>query len=166
LLDKTFKKSQEAQQQGKQDGGQLASSQNALLKRLQNLKDKMKDKAAVTHGADAMARAEKTLRQNDTEHAQNQQNEALQAMKEAEQSMAAGLQQSLFGMPQMGSGQGDPFGREDGKGFSDKTNSTHIPDRFEAQSVRKIMDEIQHRASDTMRPKTERDYIERLLQNF
>ena len=72
---------------------------------------------------------------------------------------------SRYRRPGSGS-ESDPFGREDGSSFTNDTSGIHLPDRMEAKHVRDILNEIQHRAGDLTRPKTERDYIERLLQNF
>jgi hypothetical protein len=62
-------------------------------------------------------------------------------------------------------GQSDPFGRDYGNLFRDD-GSIKVPEQMETKRVREILDELQRRAGDMSRPKTERDYIERLLQNF
>jgi len=72
-------------------------------------------------------------------------------------------------LPRPGSafGQGrDPFGRSGFGGFSHDDGAVQVPDRMEARRVREILNELQRRAGDTERTKTERDYIDRLLQNF
>jgi uncharacterized protein (TIGR02302 family) len=161
LLDATFQKAQN----DKQDSSGLANKQGALLKRLQSIMGKHADRTPLVKGATAMQQATQSLQSNKTDAAMPQQNEALKALQQAEQAAAKSLQQSLFSLSQPG-GTSDPFGRDGGRSFSDQNSNVHVPDQFESRHVREILDEIQHRASDLSRPKTERDYIERLLQNF
>ena len=155
-------------QKSAKSGQQLAGQQHDLKSKLQTLMNKLKSNTSLSQSADAMARAEADLKQGGLQAAVPSQNEALKALRQAQQSMAESMQQGSSGIPLPGSegASGDPFGREDGKSMTGDTNKMHVPDRFEAQHVREILDEIQHRAGDLTRPKTERDYIERLLQNF
>jgi uncharacterized protein (TIGR02302 family) len=163
LLDATFQNAQNGKK-GAEDR-KLATAQKALLERLRGLIGEAKD-ADMAHGADAMSRAEETLRQGAAESAMPHQNEALKALQQAEESMLDNLRASLFALPLPGMGQNDPFGREGGDSFARDNGSVHLPDQMETRRVREILDEIQRRAGDLSRPKTERDYIERLLQNF
>ncbi len=163
LLDETFQKAQS----GDHNGDDLAKQQAALKKRLQDLTRKVKKDEKLDHSADAMDRAEKNLKQGGAEKALSQQNEALKALRDAEQAAAAMMRESMSGTPMgEGSGNPDPFGRDGGTSLSGENSNVHVPDHAEALRVREILNEIQQRASDSTRPKTERDYIERLLQNF
>jgi hypothetical protein len=65
-------------------------------------------------------------------------------------------------MQAMGEGQ-DPFGRN---GFTRDDGGVKVPQQMEMRRVREILNELQRRSGDMNRPKTERDYIDRLLQNF
>ena len=84
------------------------------------------------------------------------------------QSMARDLKASMVMLPGAGTesfGQNqDPLGR--GQGFSQDQAGVKVPDHMETHRVREILDELQRRSGDMSRPKVERDYIERLLQNF
>jgi len=165
LLDKTFQKADA----GKDETRKLAAEQNALLGRLHGLLGQMKgqDTGELPHGADAMARAGGALQQGMAQGAVPHQNEALKALQQTEQAMMDDLRQSLFMMPMpgMGMARSDPFGREYGNMLRDD-EGIKVPDQMEVRRVREILNELQRRAGDTARPKTERDYIERLLQNF
>lgn len=162
VLDSTFQKSKNA---GK-DPGDLAARQQALRERLKDLMGKAKDQPNLTEGADAMGHAEKALRQNGFSTAVSAQNEALKVLRQTEQAMTQNLEQSLFGLPQAGGSTGnDPFGRG-GMAPLGELSKLSGPQRFDSDRVRAILNEIQQRAGDLTRSKTERDYIERLLQNF
>lgn len=164
LLDQTYQKTQN-DKIDKTETFKLTESQATLQKRLQDMTKKTTENDSLSHSADAMNRAATSLRQGAGKDAVAQQSEALEALHKAEQSMASAMQQSLFGLPQMGAGK-DPFGREGGQGLPDEGQGVHVPDHIQAGQVRAIMNEIQSRAGDMTRSKTEREYIERLLQNF
>jgi uncharacterized protein (TIGR02302 family) len=165
LLDKTFQKAEA----GKNESRKLATEQNALLGRLHGLLGAMKgqDTGDLSHGADAMQRAGSALLEGMAQGALPHQNEALKALQQAEQAMLDDLRQSLFMLPMPGVGmaRSDPFGREYGNMLRDD-QGVKVPDQMEVRRVREILNELQRRAGDTARPKTERDYIDRLLQNF
>ena len=108
LLDTTFQKAQSgghdknSQDQSSQGQSSLAGAQAALHARLQGLMDKAKDIKGLKHGADAMLRAEMVLKQNKLDTAAADQNEALKALQDAEQSVSDTLQQNGFAIPQAG----------------------------------------------------------------
>lgn len=174
LLDKTFQKAQNGEkdpakksQGNDKDSAKLADQQKALGVRLRDLMGQAKGGETLPQGADAMARAEKSLHASKLNAAVPDQNEALKALRQAEQAMTDNLRQNLFGLPGgQAMGQNNPFDRDGGNAFSGAMHKMRAPDRFEAQHVRDILDEIQRRAGDQTRPKVEREYIERLLQNF
>ena len=156
LLDTTFQKAQSgSHDQNSHDQSSLAGGASRVARyRLQGLMDKAKDIKGLKHGADAMLRAEMVLKQNKLDTAAADQNEALKALQDAEQSVSDNMQQNVFAMPQAGSGsESDPFGREDGSSFTNDTSGIHLPDRMEAKHVRDILNEIQHRAGASPAPK-------------
>ncbi len=164
LIDKTF-------QSGKQGNvsGQLATEQTSIQKQLREVATALKDSAdTLAHSDDAMKRAVGQLRGGHTDQALESQNEALKAMQDALKDAQDDMRQSLFMMPQNGMGFAgrDPFGR-DGRGMVSRDDGgIKLPDQMEIRRVREILDELQRRAGDSNRPKPERDYIDRLLQNF
>ena len=167
LLDKTF---QAGQSPDPKEDAKLGASQSDLLKRLQELMGMMKGKPleGLEPGAEAMKQAGSSLGQGMPREAASRQNEAVGHLEKALQSMADNLRQEMMMMPMPGEGaigEGrDPFGRRNGDVADDGT--VKLPDQMQAQKVREIMNELQRRAGDSNRPKEERDYIERLLQNF
>ncbi|MBI3441616.1 MAG: DUF4175 family protein [Proteobacteria bacterium] len=81
--------------------------------------------------------------------------------------MAAAMQQSIlsFGMSPGGGhyGEGyDPLGRDMGGAVG----SVKIPDEKEQRRVQEIIEELRHRSNESNRDKVERDYIDRLLDQF
>ena len=164
LIDKTFQKAQDGK---KDESRKLATEQNALLNRLHGLMSEMKgdDAGKLGQGENAMKQAGNSLQEGSAQIAMPHENDALKALQDAAQAMTDDLRQSLFMLPQPGMGMAnDPFGREGNGMLSDE--NVKVPDQMEVRRVREILNELQRRAGDMARPKTERDYIDRLLQNF
>jgi exonuclease VII large subunit len=79
---------------------------------------------------------------------------------------AQAMQQSImsFGLQPNGGNYGegfDPLGR----GLNDNSD-VKIPDEKERRRVQEIIQELRHRSNEPNRTKVERDYIERLLEQF
>ena len=168
LMDKTFQQSQSAG--GHEGDDKLAREQSTLLDKLRGLLGAMKSGGDenARHAASAMENALGKLQGGKAGQALPSQGEALKALQQAGDQLASSVQQSLLmlGGSASNGGEGrDPFGRGLGAGASDD-GSVKVPEKLQARRVREIMDELQRRAGDTSRPKPERDYIERLLQNF
>lgn len=93
--------------------------------------------------------------------------ELQKGLDKAVKKMAEGMQQSLLsfgGMGESGFGEGfDPLGRQNGK-TSDE--DIKIPDEKERRRVQEIIEELRHRSNEPTREKVERDYIDRLLDQF
>jgi uncharacterized protein (TIGR02302 family) len=168
LLDDTFKDGQSAMHA---DAKKLGGQQGGLLDRLKGMMQGMKGGAPdnLNRGADAMKGAQGKLGAGASAAAVPYQDEALKAMQEAEQSLADDLRSSLMVLPspEMAGGEGgqDPLGR-DLMGPPRDDDSVRLPEQMKTRHVREILDELQRRAGDMGRSKPERDYIERLLQNF
>ena len=167
LMDKTFQQNHAGASDAHKD---LAKEQSELLKKLQGLLGHMKDGGGdnTKQAASAMDSATGKLGDNKLEQALVHQGAALKALQQAGEQMASNLRQSMLmlgsaGRP--GEGGNDPFGRSAGMATRDD-GTVKVPEKFQAHRVREILDELQHRAGDMTRPKPERDYIERLLQNF
>ena len=169
LLDQTFRA-------GGTASTALAKAQRSLQARLQGIMGKpgadtptdTHDKAvqALQNGAQAMEQAGGALQTGDVAAAQPAQAAALTALKQAQAALADQLRQSLLALPGQGAdGHDDPFGRHAG-GTQPDDGGGSVPDRLEAGKLRALLNELQRRAGETDRPKAERDYIDRLLQNF
>jgi uncharacterized protein (TIGR02302 family) len=166
LLDETFREAQD----GKSNDAKLAVQQEDLHRALRSLMESSgKDETDDLERSDqAMKNASSELGRGSPRDAVSHQNEALAAMQQALQSMADSLHASMFMLPRPGSEAGgqDPFGRSGFGGYARDDGTMRVPDRMEARHVREILDELQRRAGDSDRSKLERDYIDRLLQNF
>jgi uncharacterized protein (TIGR02302 family) len=167
LLDKTFKDGQSDKHPA---SSKLSAEQKSLLDRLKGMMNGMKASAPdnFNRGSEAMKGAQGKLSAGASGDAVTYQNEALKALQEAEQQIADNLRSGLMILPspEMAGGEGqDPLGR-DFMGPPRDDGSVRLPEQMKTRRVREILDELQRRAGDMGRPKPERDYIERLLQNF
>ena len=145
---------------------------------LRDLSSGMQDIPEQFSKADqAMKSSQNALKDGNAQGSAPSQREALENLQKAEdqalEQMAKGLQMmlSMGMMPNNGSGDGsygdgfDPLGRDDGNGkFSDK--NIKIPDEKERRRVQQIIEELRSRSNEYNRPKIERDYIDRLLEQF
>ncbi|MCA3694908.1 DUF4175 family protein [Aquidulcibacter sp.] len=108
-----------------------------------------------SQAAEAMREAAQALREGDLNRAQDAQARALQALRQAAESSPQG---------QAGAGgETDPLGRALPK--QDDGKATKVPDGVEKRRARDVRDELRRRQADPQRDKTERDYIDRLLQD-
>jgi len=126
----------------------------------------------------AMRQSGQELKENDAKGSLPYQKEALDqlngAMDKSVKQMADQLQTTLlnFGfMPggaEKGFGQGfDPLGRNMGNTGNPNTESDiKIPDEKERRRVQEIIEELRTRSNDYSRPRQEREYIDRLLDQF
>lgn len=127
----------------------------------------------------AMKSARNELKEGDPQGSLEHQREALKelegAMDNAVKQLAEQLQTTMmnFGMPQEGPGYGegyDPLGRRMGGKPGDNgkpgDDFVAIPEEKERRRVQQIIEELRTRSNDYTRPKQEREYIDRLLNQF
>jgi len=168
LLDKTFRS---AEAHDGKDTQKLSSEQSNLLHQLKELMKGLDEgkSGSLERGANAMQQADGALKQGAPPKAVPHQTEAVAALQNTAKEMADALRSSMMMLPHPGmgalEGNSDPFGRNVSNLMNDD-GTIKVPDQMETRKVREILDELQRRASDMARPKTERDYIDRLLQNF
>ncbi len=122
----------------------------------------------------AMGRAEGQLGQGQTGSAVGSQGQALEALRQG----AQGLGQQLANRQGRGQGQGggmrggsmfsnqDPLGRPQRTFGPDLGTTVKVPDEIDTQRAREILDAIRKRLGNSYRPALERDYLERLLEQF
>ncbi len=164
LLDETFQNQSDPAQSRK-----LAVEQENLRNALRTLmttgdKNDVDDDLSKT-GA-LMQESSNDLKGGNARGALTPENGALAALQKAIEKRASDLRAAMFALSRPGSGFGqgrDPFGRA---GFARDEGTVKVPDRMQARHVREILDELQRRAGEGDRPRNEREYIERLLQNF
>jgi uncharacterized protein (TIGR02302 family) len=169
VLDKTFHNTQ--QSASSQDSRELAQQQGDLQRQLQQLMQGLGQgqPKGLDRSDSGMKQAFEKLQQGAGRAAMPAENQALQGLQQAMQGLAQDLRSSMMMLSQPGmegmSGAGsDPFGRQ--ANFMPDDNGVKVPDQMEVRRVRQILDELQRRSGDMGRPKTERDYIDRLLQNY
>ncbi len=122
----------------------------------------------------AMGRAQGQIGDGQTGNAVGSQGEALDALRQG----AQGLSQQLANRQGQGRGQGggmrggdnfpnqDPLGRPQRTLGPDLGTTVKVPDEIDTQRAREILDAIRKRLGDSYRPALERDYLERLLEQF
>lgn len=149
---------------------QLRQELGALMRQFGNLMGDLPQ--GMGPAERAMRDAVEALRQPDFNGAADAQNQALTHMQQSLQSMQQMLQR------QAGSTQGrgqrdqmDPFGRgtqEDRDGTGNAVNTSPGADLSgnALEHARSIFDELRKRRNDPNRPKSERDYLDRLLKQF
>ena len=125
-----------------------------------------KAERAMRDAAKALQRQFSTGSPND---ALQPQTRALQALREAEQSIANAMTQNS-GMSQgrqsLGNSQIDPFGRRLGDQEQPSPGYEKIPDKAEMGKAHEVLRELRRRASDPRRPDADRAYIDRLIPQF
>ena len=125
----------------------------------------------------AMHQAAQALRGGQPGEAIAPQTDALDQLQEAARQFAQQTQRLLGnaqGEPaddQSGAGQRDrverdPLGRPMANDGTYDTGDVKLPDKSTMQKAREILDELRRRAGERDRPEIERDYIDRLLQQF
>ena len=154
----------------------LQSGQQALGDALGKLQGDMQGSGMAPNGklgqaGTSMGRAAEALGQGEPGAAVNEQSDALDALRQGAQSLA---QQMAGRATQNGNGMGsgggagntDPLGRPLPNAGADLGNSVKVPDAIDTQRAREIFDAIRQRLGEPTLPAFERDYLERLLEQF
>ncbi len=193
LLQDTFRR-QRGQQPGQQQGeggeqgmgqgqgqGQLGDGSAAQDQLRQQLGELMRRFSNATGNIpQGMGQAEQfmrgatdALRGQDLEGAAQAQNDALEQLQQGLQQMSEAFRQQMGA--QRGPGQRDPmdpFGRatdDEGPGgdaFARESKDVVPLGESELDRSRRIFEELRERRNQPMRPKLERDYLDRLLRQF
>lgn len=119
---------------------------------------------------DAMDGAGEALGEGERRGAVSEQGRALEAMRRGAAEMMRQMQQMGQG-EQGGSQPGgqrngdnrDPLGRPEATDGPDFGESVDVPDEFDAERARRILEAIRRRLGDALSPELERSYLERLL---
>jgi uncharacterized protein DUF4175 len=168
------------QQQGRQQKGQqpgqfddLGQRQGELKEALQSLIDRFRIEGAnppdqFQDAGEAMGEAKKALGKQNLDRATEEQNNALDQLRQGAQSLAEQMMEN--GEAQAGKGQGnsgkDPLGRPDRSNRPDLGLSVKVPDEIDIQKAREVLDELRRRLGDPSRPIIELDYLERLIRSY
>jgi uncharacterized protein (TIGR02302 family) len=185
---------QNGQGQPGQDEGKGQPPQGSLADRQQALRDQLRQqqqgqlpgegtdegkaaRQALDQAGRAMDDAEKALRDGDLSGALDKQAEAIENLREGMRSMGEALAQGQQQQRQPGQ-QGeafgdagrelprDPLGRSSGTSGRIGTDENLLQGEDVYRRARDILDEIRRRSGEQSRPKTELDYLKRLLGPF
>ena len=152
----------------------MAGEQEALRRQLGEVMRQLGESMGQIPGAlgraeQAMRRARGALSRDKGEQAVQQQTEAIdqmaQGLREMAEQMARQQGEQGQGQNQFGVRDLDPMGRPMQNGGLD-TNRVRIPEDWELQRAREILNELRRRAGDRTRPPVERNYLERLIDQF
>jgi uncharacterized protein (TIGR02302 family) len=126
---------------------------------------------AFTKADQAMKQAQQALKDGDPRGSAPQQKQALEDLQKAENEALEQMARSMQMMLSMGMGPGsgeggygegyDPLGRG-----GNPDQNVKLPAEKERRRVQQIIEELRTRSNDYQRPKVERDYIDRLLDQF
>jgi hypothetical protein len=160
---------------------QLQEGQQALQDQLGQMLGDMQGMGAPSNGKlgqalDEMGQAAGNLGQGQPGQAVGNQGNALEAMRQGmqglAQQMANGMQRGNgMSMGLRGGNNGnfnnqDPLGRPQRQAGTDLGTTVKVPDEIDTQRAREILDAIRQRLGELGRPLLERDYLERLLDQF
>ena len=157
-----------------------AAVQDALRRRLGELMQRIAEMTGDVprpfgRAEQEMRKSTRALRKSQPRRSVEAQTRVMDALQQAMQATMQQLQQQANQNPGQGQGRAqgararerDPFGRSmnrDAQGAN--TGFVAIPDKSDLQQSRKIRDELRRRAGERTRPRSERDYIKRLLREF
>ncbi len=177
----------QGQNPGEQPGqgdtaGSLADRQQALRDELRRQQGQLPGlggeegqamRDALDRAGRAMEGAEESLRQDDYAGAIDKQSEAMEALREGMRSLGEAMAQQSQGQFGQGSEEGDmqssnqdPLGRNRGSEGNMGTPENLLQGTDVYRRARELLDEIRRRSGETDRPKSELDYLRRLLDRF
>ena len=156
----------------------LQQAQEGLQQQLQQLLGKLQGMGMQPNGklgqaGESMGQAAGNLGEGQPGQAVGNQGDALDALRQGAQGMAQQLANG--GQPGNGGLRGggfnnfanqDPLGRPQRSIGTDLGTTVKVPDEIDTQRAREILDAIRQRLGDFGLPSLERDYLERLLEQF
>lgn len=177
-IQEALRQFREGRQQRGEQLGQLQQGQNELQQSLQALMDQMRQQGldpqeGMGNAEQSMGEALRQLQNGQPTQAMDPQQQALEQLRGAAQSMAEqlaqqmGQQQGPEGTRQsQNSGREDPLGRQMRNRGEDFGTRVKVPDEIDVQRAREILETIRRRLDDMTRPVIERNYLERLLDLY
>ena len=167
-----------AERDGADDGERerLTQAQKALRDDLRRLRDELGDGASGEGDGEAegalgqadrsMDEAGRALDQDQGSAALDAQGRALDGLRRGAREMARGREGregEEAGQGRPGDGGEDPLGRPRRSRKADGAK-VGIPETFEVERARRILDDLRRRRGDPGRPSEERDYLDRLMR--
>ncbi|WP_394197354.1 TIGR02302 family protein [Litoreibacter albidus] len=171
------------QPQGGDENRSLADRQQDLRDELERQQRSLPGKGtpegdaareALDRAGEAMDRAEQALRDDQTAEALGAQSDAMEALREGMRSLSEAMaQEQRDGAQEQGRPQGqasrqnrDPLGREQGSNGAIGSDEQMLQGEDAQRRSRELLDEIRRRSGEQGRPEVERDYLNRLLDQF
>jgi uncharacterized protein (TIGR02302 family) len=168
---------------GGDDEGSLAERQQRLRNELNRQRNQPLPGAGTEAGEaarealeradDAMGRAERALRNDETAEALGAQSDAMDALREGMRNLGEAMAENQQQNGEQGDTAGqpsdqnrDPLGREQGQAGNVGTEENMLGDELAQRRSRELLDEIRRRSGEQQRPEVERDYLNRLLDQF
>ncbi|MFC3117744.1 TIGR02302 family protein [Jhaorihella thermophila] len=166
---------------GGEEQGSLADRQQALREELRRQQEGLPGlgpegdaaRNSLDRAGRAMREAEDALRNDDLPGAIDRQAEAMDALREGMRSLGEALAQNQpdrQGQGNSETAQGgqnrDPLGRSIGSTGALGTDEGLLQGEDVYRRARELLDEIRRRAGEGARPRIERDYLRRLLDQF
>ena len=166
-------------QQGQQGKGSLSDRQQSLSQMLQQLMEQfgqngLQAPPSFGEAGKSMQGAEGSLRQGDRDQALGNQGDALAKLREGAQGLARQMMQQGQGQQdsqgRSGEARGDdrdPLGRPmPSRGEDLGPERDMLPSELAIQRAREILEMLRSRAGEQGLPRSERDYIDRLLRGL
>lgn len=148
-----------------QNQGQLQSELKGLEQQLGQ--EGLKPGAGFSEAENSMDNAQDAMREGNGSQAQQNQADALDAMRRGAQDLMGQMREVMKKSGENSAGNTanrDPLGRaQQNSGQALGENGTHIPGEMDIQRARRILDEIRRRLG-ALTPQIEKDYLERLLK--
>lgn len=160
---------------GKMNLAELKRAQEELRKELDGVlrdlgKSGVKIPSVLDQAGKSMDNAGERLGEGRADRATGAQGQAIAGMRAGAQGLADQLMQSMSGRNgAQGRGNGsatDPLGRSLPNAGPQLGTDVAVPDKFDIERARAIIEELRRRASELGRPKIELDYLDRLLKRF
>ncbi|WP_245269448.1 TIGR02302 family protein [Allorhizobium undicola] len=158
---------------------QLRERQDGLGKQLKELQEGLKGLGIKPN--EGFGRADREMKgagealgRSQGSRAVEGQGRALEALRQGARDMMNQMMQAMRqqgrGQQQQGMGENnpegqDPLGRPRANGGPDFGERVKVPDEFDVERAREILDAIREKLGDTSSPEVERRYLERLLDN-
>jgi len=130
-------------------------------------------KQALEGARGAMRESEQALEDGDFYRAGRAQSDAIDALRKAGEGLLAQEAERLRaeqgedgegGDNERAGGTPDPFGREGGDSVGE--SDVEVPEKSDQQRARELLEELRRRSGERERDETEREYLERLLEQF
>jgi hypothetical protein len=157
----------------KSEQEKLSDELTSIIKQAGQGQGKSEASEALKRAQDSMDDASDRLGTGTLGSAGESQQKAIDELRKGGEAIAKQLIQQMAGQgggqPSDGMGAGeneDPFGRPQASYGPAYGNSVKVPDKFDIQKAREILEELQRRAAERGRPVPELEYIDRLLRRF